>query len=465
MKRFQQFRLFQELYEFYNLAYACCGIRSFFLKFCIDYFVRLPLKRNHFFADFQQLVNDYDAIAIHRLHYVTRIGEMVPRLLNAKSDMETNRKNRILDLVFVGSYPIKERKKNVQNELGLKVLAPNITNPQLYEMVCRQSPNFISQNNLLFYLYVFKYFKGSIDISTSSMNRYLNRINDRIYDSRQTGNYLTFTNEEIAIGEKRCAELGVSQDFVCIFSRDNAFVASSLQTDINAWQHNDYRDAHIETFAQATDYLHTKSIVAVRMGKIVKDKCTLKNCIDYANIAYDGFMDLYLMKHCRFYLGSVSGICIIAMLFNKPCAFVNVIPAFNICMGSHPQNRNNLYIFKKYFSNIEQRFLSLQEMIDFDASYDGRSPLYKENGIDLIDNSGDEILALATEMNSRLEGVWIESAIEKERQQRYQEFVADRLQYNQIDLNTVLYGNVGADFLHRNWAILFPEQMSYKEAE
>lgn len=456
MRFFQYFRFFQELYEFYGISFNCCGIKSTFLRFCIDYFVNMVLHRNRFAEDYQKLLGDYDTIAVHRLHYVTRLGEMVARLLNAKSDIDSNRKKRILDLVFVGSYPLKERRKSVQNELGLRVLAPNITNPELYGMVCRKYPNFVTKDNLLFYMYVFKHFKGAIDLSSSSLNRYLNRINDKIYASEKTVDFITFSEEETALGHDKSAKLGIKTDYVCVFSRDSAFVASEMKADSHAWQHNDYRDADINTFAQTTEYLGLKNIVAVRMGKIVKDKCVLNNCIDYPNIAYDGFMDLHLIKNCKFFLGNLAGICILPMLFNKPIAFVNAIPLFSETSGSHPQSLNTLYIFKKYYSNHKKRFLSLQEMMDFDAVFDGRSPQLKENEIDIINNSAEEILALATEMNERLDKTWIETAEDQERQQKYQKAVADLFVYNQLNLNTVLYGNVGSDFLRSNWDILFP---------
>ena len=83
----------------------------------------------------------------------------------------------------------------------------------------------------------------------------------------------------------------------------------------------------------------------------------------------------------------------------------------------------NLFIFKKYYSKIENRFLSIKEMMEVErvvrsAHYDGKK--YEELGVDVVENSAEEILDLVVEMNDRIDGIWIETIEDIELQKKYQ---------------------------------------------
>lgn len=75
---------------------------------------------------------------------------------------------------------------------------------------------------------------------------------------------------------------------------------------------------------------------------------------------------------------------------------------------SFPYNAQNLYIFKKYYSKKEDRFLSVKEMMQIEKKvrYDGN--LYEKFGFEVIENSAGEILDLVMEMIAGTDGEWIE---------------------------------------------------------
>ena len=76
------------------------------------------------------------------------------------------------------------------------------------------------------------------------------------------------------------------------------------------------------------------------------------------------------------------------------------------------------------------------------------SGLYNEAGLEVIENSGDEILDLAVEMNARIDGTWLDTEEDNELQRRYLDFFPP---------NHPQYGftaRVGAHFLRQNRELL-----------
>ncbi|MBQ3799499.1 MAG: hypothetical protein II837_04295, partial [Treponema sp.] len=88
---------------------------------------------------------------------------------------------------------------------------------------------------------------------------------------------------------------------------------------------------------------------------------------------------------------------------------------------------------------------------DEKAQYKGQN--YQALGLKHIENSSQEILDAATEMNERIDGTWIETDEDKWRQEKFREFqLGVAKQYGLAD-GEYFHVRVGARFLEQNWDI------------
>ena len=85
---------------------------------------------------------------------------------------------------------------------------------------------------------------------------------------------------------------------------------------------------------------------------------------------------------------------------------------------------------------------------------------YDQRGIDIIDNTPEEITALAVEMDERLNGKWSTTEEDEELQRRFWSIYKVGLQsrYGR-DHHRVLRARVGAEFLRQNQAWLLEDTL------
>jgi len=226
--------------------------------------------------------------------------------------------------------------------------------------------------------------------------------------------HLEFTEQEEERGRRELAELGVldGAPFVCFHSRDGAYRAAV--TPGYNWRLSYYRNTDVKTFVPAARELARLGYTVFRMGSVVAEPLedAGPGVIDYASsTARSDFLDVYLAARCRFWLGTPSGLNTIPISFRKPVAHVNCIPLGGIggwCT-------RDLFIPKKLWLRSEKRFLTLAEILDSPIGWafraDDTAPRllldqYHEASVEIVDNSPDEITALAVEMHERLEGTW-----------------------------------------------------------
>lgn len=379
---------------------------------------------------YQKYHKKYKEIRVHRL-WSTRIGEYVPRFLTAVEDAKKNAKRGILD-VFILSDCVNHNAR-LSEIIGRSITVVDEHNADTWEYILKRFPRV-------------KVIKHWYD--------YGDRNNDRLLNPDDTVKYFKLNQKEEKEGrhKKELMGLGSNMPYVCISSRDALYLkVVAPEADCS---YHDYRDSDINLCSLAAEYLAGQGIVTVRMGRNVQNEASFGNCIDYAAKHYDELMDIMLHRDCKFYVGDSSGICVLPMALNRPVALKNVVPAFLDCWGTHPQNKNNIMIFKKYYSKIEKRFLSIREMmqVDWQTNYIGQK--YAEINIDVVENSAEEILDLVAEMNSRLDGQWIETPEDAELQKRYQGMFWKWVKETGLKENAVYHGRIGAMFLRKNRFLL-----------
>lgn len=231
--------------------------------------------------------------------------------------------------------------------------------------------------------------------------------------------------------------------FVAFHARDEAYLNGSRNA--RDWAYHGYRNSRIEDCRDLADMVGNMGGKAVRIGATVESALSQDwgpNTIDYAAGEHDPTLDLYLLSQCRFAaVGGGSGIGFTAQAFGRPVIWTNFIPAY-----PWPWCADDLFVPKLLRRRITGKLLTFAELRDL-GFFLPSAPLattsfYEENGLEVVDNSPEEIAGAAREMMARLNG----EAMAPELIELQQEF------RRQFKPNRPNGGNISADFLarHRN---------------
>ena len=163
------------------------------------------------------------------------------------------------------------------------------------------------------------------------------------------------------------------------------------------------------------------------------------------------FADLYLQAACKFYLGDPAATYTLSSVFDVPIAYTNMVP-FGEC-GRKP---SDIFICKKCRNGNSGTFIPYPRLIErgLDTDWITTEELQDlmDEGIEFIENSPEEILQLAIEMNRRLDGEWTPHSDDEALQARFRTIWPARC-FDGSDFP----GPVGADFLRRNRDLLISD--------
>lgn len=168
--------------------------------------------------------------------------------------------------------------------------------------------------------------------------------------------------------------------------------------------YHSYRDNNIQNYVSAIKYLIERGFYVVRLGdKTMKPAIVPPPQLIDAPFhpAYSDFVDPYFIAMSKFYVGAASGPLNLAQGFGIPVLHTNC-PIQADIWG----NKNDLLVFKKYYSHELGRYLTYEEIILSSAPGFNTSEEFEQAGIQVIENSPEEILLPVKEMNARLNGTY-----------------------------------------------------------
>lgn len=258
--------------------------------------------------------------------------------------------------------------------------------------------------------------------------------------------HLQWTPEEEVFGKQSLKEMGIplNAPFVCLIVRDSAY-GNEPEEDLRG-----YRNANVQNYVLAAEELANRGYFVIRMGAKVKEpiKMTHPHVIDYAmNGMRTDFMDVYLGAHCTFCITTGTGWdAIPSWLFRKPTVFTNLLP-----LGYMPSFLNQfLTITKRHISVHKGRELSLREIFNSGLCF-CTPDIYKSKGIQLIENTPEEIRDVVMEMVERLNSTWQVHEKDEALQRKFLEIFPTRAKTSD---NKPLHGKIrarfGAHFLRNN---------------
>ncbi len=183
--------------------------------------------------------------------------------------------------------------------------------------------------------------------------------------------------------------------FVCIHAREEGFHRDQKGL------YQTTRNADIETYRQAIDLIHDAGGQVIRVGDASMRDFSMPGVWDYArSSAKSPMMDIFLCGSCRFYLGSASGLCHVPPLFGVPVALTNWVP-----MGVRSSYGADRFIPKTYIWRDSGRIFNLREMMDPPYHHWQFPGFFEKAGVDIIDNTPEQIADLACEMLSEPRGL------------------------------------------------------------
>ena len=261
------------------------------------------------------------------------------------------------------------------------------------------------------------------------------------------GPHLSFTKEEDALGDRELKKLGIKNNasFVCFHARDSVYLDKVLKRKRD-WSYHNFRNSNIDKYIPAAEELTRRGYFTVRMGATVEKPLTVSNkkVIDYAVNGRTEFLDIYLGAKCRFFICDTAGIYALARVFRHPVAYVNCVPLKYVFFT----DTNSLFIPKKLWIKNEKRFLTFREILNSDIGRYLETSQYEKAGIEVIENTAEEITALSIEMDDRLNNRWRATEEAEELQKRF------KVLLKPSELNKTFLMRIGTDFLIKNRELL-----------
>lgn len=275
------------------------------------------------------------------------------------------------------------------------------------------------------------------------------------------GPQLSFTPEEHERGRALLRRLGVPKGgrWICFFAKDRLYTDSpDTKLDPNGyWGSKDFRNCDIKNYLPAAQYAAQQGLHAFRMG-IHEPEEFLPEGLDPRVVDYTGrirptledpdFVDAYLQANAKFFVGTTSGIYILSSMFGVPVAYANMIPYAECGRAAH-----DIVIFKKVRDRKTGRFLTFPQAIErgIDADWLTLDELnaLEADGLEFVENTGEEVLGLVREMNERLDKTWRPAPEDEELHARFLALSPARC----FD-GSGFPGRVGAAFLREHRALL-----------
>ena len=252
----------------------------------------------------------------------------------------------------------------------------------------------------------------------------LNQHNDLHGVLQRTRPHFALDVEEIRKATNAIQARGFDSDskFVCLHVRDGFHFETFSKGN---FKDDDTRNADIDTYGSAIDYLISEGYVVIRMGSTAREALRRKHhhIWDYA---IDGsrseLLDLYLPSICTFFISTLSGPEKIAQLFRRPILFTNLAPLKSISLWM-----NYSVIIPKLLQNSETKEPIPWKTIFRNELFRTGSNELRRMKLSFVNNSSDEIEAGTREIHLRLSGVWKEHTKNDLLQEEFLDLVPDYL--------------------------------------
>lgn len=214
--------------------------------------------------------------------------------------------------------------------------------------------------------------------------------------------HIEFTAREERRGQRLLRSLGIPKDakWICLIVRDSAYLKTTSPP--NDFSYHDYRDSDVSDYIPTAVELVKRGYYVIRVGAIVGKPFHVRHhkIIDYATMKNrSDFGHLYLGAKCAFCIGTHCGFMAIPQAFRRPIGITNYVPLEYI-----PTWAKGLVIWKHHLKDGKK--MSVKEIMQSGVRAAMFGPLFDQAGVNLEDNSPQEVFEVAMEMADRDQGQW-----------------------------------------------------------
>ena len=280
-------------------------------------------------------------------------------------------------------------------------------------------------------------------------NCYLHEIGDNKNGDRDILNlwekskpHLKFTLEEEAQGEECFKKFKIPTDakFVCLCVRDSAYLNNY---QFQNYDYHSFRDGNIDNYVLAAEELARRGYFVFRMGtKVLKPiKSSNPRIIDYANSKMrSDFFDIFLAAKCSFCICGNSGLEGIFRIFRKP--IVSIMAPIGLFAT---YSEKFLLLSRHHLLTSEKRKLKLKEIVSSELAISNKTKDFESKGVNIVENSSEEIRDIVIEMADRLEGKWKSDEGDEKLQNKFWEIFRSS-EYIKSSNGKPLHGELKARF-------------------
>lgn len=273
----------------------------------------------------------------------------------------------------------------------------------------------------------------------------------RLYPSIQKQYYgrshlLSLTDFDRKRGWETLCRIGVPENawFVCVHCREKGYGYRRGR------EPSPLRDVTVSNYFPAIQEIVDRGGWVIRIGDPSMSPIPkMKNVIDYAHLDIKSdWMDIFLCAACKFFLGSNSGISLLANVFGVRTAIANMSGPISAVLL---YGQEDIGIHKLVWSIREKRYLSFEEIFSSPVANFPDEESFTANGLSVIENSPEDIKDLAIEMMESMEGRLKYTEEDERLQKRFKSLM------NSTHYSTGAISRVGRDFL-RKYDYLYKNQ-------
>jgi len=203
-----------------------------------------------------------------------------------------------------------------------------------------------------------------------------------------------------------------------------------------------YRNVSIDSYQKAIDAIIARGGWCIRMGDMTMPAFSYHpRVIDYAVSEHKSErLDVCLSAGCHFFLGSASGLVNLAQIFGRPCAVTNLAPL----SGAYTLGPRDISIPQVLLDSAFEP-IGLRELMQNEACNFRITEEFEKAGLTPSANSPADIRDLVVEMLDRLDGSFVNTPEDDDRQ------AAFRAMFHEGHYSFGSPARIGRDFLRKNF--------------
>ncbi len=235
------------------------------------------------------------------------------------------------------------------------------------------------------------------------------------WEQRKLSPLTSLTEQEKVRGNALLRAMGIPEGawFVTLHVRSQTQVINTEKRST----YNSHRDASINSYLPAIEEITKRGGWVVRVGDSTMERLPhdLKNVIDYPHTPFKSeFMDIFTIASSRFFIGSASGMYAVAIAYGVPTLSSNGSP-----MNSFPVSTYDLYLPKLLRSKASNELLTFGSSLVPPFNYCHHTNAYHTMGVELVDNTEDEIRDATIEMLEQILGLQFTVPRDEELQNKF----------------------------------------------